>query len=324
MPGLISFEWEKCPDGYTVEVFRLDYLQFKVERAVLESESNPGSWRLMAYPINSAPKWLHEILADPHDNPFADKKLFDSVDEGNSWIDPIRLGLGHPFSTVAEGGVQLIVPRSKRVIRFEPLKESGAAFMEYAECVESDVDVARFVSKYGCPRIVGESDDFSAYKETLFTLYRFQDQANEMRWAVDLWKEAVKTGDYSELQNNFNQNFPLDQGDSEFEDDISDWRPGRERLLATRRWPALVQLGVMLWSPQGQSGPPILSLTPHDLEAGLWLQYAQAISANALLQRCAVCPTWFAYGTGTGRRKSAHYCSDRCRKAAHRQRISNC
>lgn len=321
MPSLISLEWEKCPDGYTVEVFRLNYLQFKVERAVSENESKPGLWRLMVYPMNSAPKWLHEILADPHDNPFADKKLFDSVDVGNSWIDPIRLAFEYPFSTHAEGGVKLIVPRSKRVTRFEPLKESGAAFMEYADCVESDV--ARFVSKYGCPRIVGETDDSSAYRETLFTLDRFLDQAYEMRGAVDLWEEAGKTGDYSELQNYFNQNFPLAEGDSEFEDDISDWRPGRERLLAARRWPVLVQLGVMLWSPQGQSGPPILSLAPYDLEAGLWLQFAQAVSANGQLQRCAVCPTWFAYGTGTGRRKSAHYCSDRCRKAAHRQRISN-
>lgn len=61
---------------------------------------------------------------------------------------------------------------------------------------------------------------------------------------------------------------------------------------------------------------PTLHIKPNDLLSAMWLQLAQAVSANLNLRRCAQCPAWFTYGTGTGRRKSAHYCSDRCRKAA--------
>lgn len=61
-----------------------------------------------------------------------------------------------------------------------------------------------------------------------------------------------------------------------------------------------------------------LYVVPESLLDALWLQFAQAVSANTQLRGCARCGAWFAYGTGTGRRKSAHYCSDRCRKAAHR------
>ena len=67
-------------------------------------------------------------------------------------------------------------------------------------------------------------------------------------------------------------------------------------------------------------GPPILALGPHDLIYGLWLQLAQTVTSNTKLRRCAWCSTWFSFGTGTGRRKSAHYCSDKCRKAAFRHR----
>ena len=28
MPGLIWFEWAKCPDGYTVEAFREEYAEY--------------------------------------------------------------------------------------------------------------------------------------------------------------------------------------------------------------------------------------------------------------------------------------------------------
>ena len=62
-----------------------------------------------------------------------------------------------------------------------------------------------------------------------------------------------------------------------------------------------------------------LYLTPDGLLRAMELQFLQTVSNDTQLRKCAICPTWFSYGTGTGRRKSAHYCSDRCRKAAHRR-----
>ena len=60
---------------------------------------------------------------------------------------------------------------------------------------------------------------------------------------------------------------------------------------------------------------PSLKITPNSLYSAIELQFAQAVSADASLRKCAMCPNWFSFGTGTGRRKSAHYCSPRCRKA---------
>ena len=59
-----------------------------------------------------------------------------------------------------------------------------------------------------------------------------------------------------------------------------------------------------------------LYISPHCLVDAMELQFFQVISSNLQVQRCAVCPKWFTFGAGTGRRKSAHYCSDRCRKTA--------
>ena len=59
-----------------------------------------------------------------------------------------------------------------------------------------------------------------------------------------------------------------------------------------------------------------LYLSPGNLKNAMELQFFQTISSNLQVQQCAVCPKWFTFGAGTGRRKSAHYCSDRCRKTA--------
>jgi hypothetical protein len=63
---------------------------------------------------------------------------------------------------------------------------------------------------------------------------------------------------------------------------------------------------------------PSLNFVPGHLLAAMWLQFGQAVSSSANLRSCTWCSTWFVFGTGTGRRKSAHFCSDNCRKASHR------
>ena len=65
---------------------------------------------------------------------------------------------------------------------------------------------------------------------------------------------------------------------------------------------------------------PALVIEPKTLLDGMWIQFAQAVTGDTNLQKCSVCPTWFVYGSGTGRRSSSLYCSERCRKAAYEQR----
>lgn len=65
---------------------------------------------------------------------------------------------------------------------------------------------------------------------------------------------------------------------------------------------------------------PNLFIQPQTLKDAMWFQFAQMVSGNMQIRKCAQCPSWFAFGSGTGRRKSALYCSDKCRKAAHEKR----
>jgi hypothetical protein len=62
-----------------------------------------------------------------------------------------------------------------------------------------------------------------------------------------------------------------------------------------------------------------LKMVPDSLIDALWLQFSQAVAGGARPRQCAQCASWFAYGVGVGRRRSAHHCSDRCRKTAWRE-----
>ena len=259
MPNLIWFEWEKCPDGYSIETLEQDFVVGR-DDGLLQGTFSPSQ---------SAPAWVRAL----------------------------------PIITPNDVWRNYLVPKSDRVLRFEPLKGNDAAFMEYAECFDSVSNLLRFVEKYGPPH-QAQYPDGSAWLDN-WVVEDNQNEANWMRDAVLCWDEAKQSGDYRRLIHSFNTATFFDTDEDYDEDD-----EGMARMrLRLRSYP-----GVDL---------PTLSVVPSDLDSALWLQFAQAVSANTQLQRCAVCPTWFAYGTGTGRRKSAHYCSDKCRKAAHRQRKSN-
>lgn len=98
------------------------------------------------------------------------------------------------------------------------------------------------------------------------------------------------------------------------------WERGAEEPFI-QAWNAtkLGQISIKLVC-RGQKETPGLAMVPSSLESAMYIQLAQAITGNRGLQRCLWCATWFLFGAGTGRRKSAHYCSDHCRKVAHRHR----
>ena len=128
------------------------------------------------------------------------------------------------------------------------------------------------------------NDEAGAQRSTWY------ERIKRMRESVALWKKGKKTGDLSEFIEMFNKG---------------------PRGISS--------IGLV---PTVDPERPDLHIVPRDLLAGMWLQFGQAVSANMQLKKCLQCPTWFAYGTGTGRRKSGLYCSDRCRKAAHREQRS--
>ncbi len=265
MPDLIWFEWEKCPDGYTVETLRPEYLQFGEEEKL----------RAWVHPTTIAPSWVRKMLHN----------------RGYRFSPYERKLLGEEF----------LIPQSDNILKFQPLEGNSAAFMEYAHCYDSASNTVRFVTEYGLPVEEPPSSDLWLLMHSTECI---QGGAGLMRHAVGVWDDAKQKNDFGELLLLFNWGrLPESWDDLDYDASID-----QSRALTS----------VKLRHRGNRDGPPLLSMVPEDLEAALWLQFGQAVSANSQLQRCAVCPTWFSYGTGTGRRKSAHYCSDRCRKAAHR------
>ena len=194
----------------------------------------------------------------------------------------------------------VLIPNARgEWVSYQPLKDGHALFMEYAK-IDTWGELADFLSKYGpLWDILGlrrPGDGVISSKDLYFSSV----WSVLFRVGVDRWEESRRTGEYSKLLDWFNFDGPYHRVDAESDDYGS--------------------IGVIpTLAPNRAGGVPRLTLQPRHLAGAIHLQFAQAVTNDSQLQKCAVCPTWFAYGTGTGRRKSAHYCSDKCRKAAHRR-----
>lgn len=101
---------------------------------------------------------------------------------------------------------------------------------------------------------------------------------------------------------------------------IAMWERGsKRRLVQAWNTPDIGRTNIKL-DYRGKEDVLGLVMVPASLLSAMHLQLAQAITRNNALQRCLWCGTWFLFGAGTNRRRSAHYCSDNCRKVAHRDR----
>jgi hypothetical protein len=60
-----------------------------------------------------------------------------------------------------------------------------------------------------------------------------------------------------------------------------------------------------------------LVLEPPNLLQMMWVEMALHAINHVGLRSCEWCGSWFSYGTGTNRRNTAKFCSDKCRKASH-------
>jgi len=70
----------------------------------------------------------------------------------------------------------------------------------------------------------------------------------------------------------------------------------------------------------GADGRLRLVLVPPDLIRALFFQFAQHACSGNQLFRCTRCNKPFTVGTGTGRRRTAMYCSNACKVAAYQAR----
>jgi hypothetical protein len=75
--------------------------------------------------------------------------------------------------------------------------------------------------------------------------------------------------------------------------------------------------------PDRETGSPVIRLTPQNLQAALWLQFADAIAGEKHRRQCRQCKRYFEVsepGEGRRSRRDKAWCSDACRAAAYRER----
>ena len=185
-----------------------------------------------------------------------------------------------------------IRPRSKRRTQYRPLDNHPALFREFAETAENPEAILGFANKFGL--LTHPPEDESSDHFGMTDLSTWYGIIWEMKGVIAEWELGRRQGDVVQTIESF----------SSLEWSWFDQMPLVEVRLSASADPVR----------------PFLSLVPSTLMAAMWIQFAQAVASGIQLRRCAVCPTWFVFGTGTGRRNSANYCSDRCRKAAHRAR----
>jgi hypothetical protein len=154
--------------------------------------------------------------------------------------------------------------------------------MELAKASLNPEGVRTFLNKFG-PLYDSWNPEFpdSWYREM-----------RTIRRAVRAWEEGKKAGSLRNWVNAFNRDIGWEEHRSS----------AAVRLIST-----------------DDPLSPNLAIVPDNLIAAIWLQLAQQVSSSTGLRQCNWCSTWFVFGTGTGRRKSAHFCSDRCRQAHHRR-----
>lgn len=176
----------------------------------------------------------------------------------------------------------VLIPRGEELVQYHPLDEHPAIFMELAETPMNPEGVKSFKDKFGPLRDYSGLEIPEAWYSEMRTI----------RKAVRSWEKGKKSGSVRTWVKSFN----------------------REIGWGEHRSSASVQL-ISTDDPLS----PNLAVVPDNLIAAIWLQFAQQVSSSTGLRRCNWCGTWFVFGTGTGRRRSAHFCADRCRQAAHRK-----
>jgi hypothetical protein len=180
-----------------------------------------------------------------------------------------------------------LYPNSQDMEEYEPLKNCSGLYKEFENLKDSPEEYLRFANDYGLLRSPRPHQINPSPQSLHENLSDWLNERNRMRRVIEAWEKCNNNESLEAFIERYSGRF------------------GGVSLILRKSF---------------DTTRPSLYLSPTDLRHAIELQFFQAISSNLQVQRCAVCPKWFTFGAGTGRRKSAHYCSDRCRKAAFLER----
>lgn len=227
-----------------------------------------------------------------------------------------------------------------QVRRYAPLREERALFKEFA-AIESAADVLRFANQYGA--LGGDAEvlidlpfnQASALVSVGELLDTWVSEAATMRELISLWEMATDgrkaaLGEFIWWTRN-----------------TVEYRSGRSRSVIAHSTltrdlfrqlrpdepvpPAFEYLRRAINEHlKGRASPRLissveptrlrLSIVPSSLIGALWLQFSLAVDGDKTYRVCA-CGQWFEVSPEV-KRADAKFCSDPCRKRAHRMKSS--
>jgi hypothetical protein len=173
---------------------------------------------------------------------------------------------------------------SSRFERYRPA-DFPALFQRFADVPHSTEGIGEFVNRFGLLEM--DRIPRSTKMIRVSTLaYSLLGHHRRLRWAISRYE----AGDARAVSQFYNK--------------------GRDPSLGQVRTELRIK-------PTGRVS---LVFVPSNLIEFLWLQFALHIISEAKLLRCERCGLPFPCGTGTRRRETAKFCSDRCRVASFRDR----
>lgn len=245
--NLLWFEWPRCRDGYTSEIFHMDDLVYGAGTRMVSE---------IKYCAQKSTQRLVQLALE------AELPLSYFVSAADSRTEEL-----------------FIAVRSNRVIRERPLDKYPALFRDFAGLGLDKEAVTAFAARHGLLTRTGGFEQVNLWYQEI----------KRMRDGVDLFGRGQELADLSEWMDMFNQ-------------------------LALGSWAGHETLRISFHKTNDPAAPG-LYLTPSSLLASMWLQFAQTVANKSRLRRCGHCGKWFPYGSGTGKRRSGHYCSSQCQQA---------
>ncbi len=177
-----------------------------------------------------------------------------------------------------------MVANGRETERYRPVDMYPALFMELADSEATREGAARFISRYGLPNVV-ENNSI----QTPAVLWTVLGNIKAIKSAVRSWERYRKTGKAEALIK----------------------RVTDELLREANLYVELRE------TPEHDTLSMVL--VPISLIAAIWLQFAQAITANYGFRQCDECLTWFQVAPGKGRPEK-RFCSNACSMRAYRKR----
>ena len=193
--------------------------------------------------------------------------------------------LKHDLENASDGD-RYLVANGRETERYRPVDMYPALFMELADSEDTREGAARFISRYGLPNVAKNTSI-----QTPADLWTMSRNIWAIKSAVRSWEQYRKTGKAKA-----------------FIKGVTDALLTESHLhVELREMPEHDTLSMVI--------------VPHSLIAAIWLQFAQAITANYGFRQCDECLTWFEVAPGKGRPEK-RFCSSACSMRAYRKRKS--